>query len=133
MDLKWLPIVTHSEPLMTPIFFTERIVKNRSLSARSFQFLLFMFERSMARCDATRLMLRRVVDVAAAGYLRRRVEPENRRWKALEAVKRSGERENVQKFTRATSFDVETAVADGGALAAGVADAGPSSFNRVGS
>jgi uncharacterized membrane protein len=39
-----LPMVTHSEPLMTPIFFTDNIVKKRSLSARSFQFLLFMME-----------------------------------------------------------------------------------------
>ncbi len=35
----WLPIVVHSAPLMTPMFLTLRIVKNRSLSARSFQFL----------------------------------------------------------------------------------------------
>lgn len=44
----WLPIVVHSEPLITPIFFTDRMVKNKSLSARSFQFLLFMIGESMA-------------------------------------------------------------------------------------
>lgn len=38
----WLPIVTHSEPLMTPIFLTDKMVKNRSLSARSFQFLFIV-------------------------------------------------------------------------------------------
>jgi hypothetical protein len=41
----WLPIVVHSEPLMTPIFLTDKIVKKRSLSARSFQFLLFMVQK----------------------------------------------------------------------------------------
>lgn len=41
----WLPMVVHSAPLMTPMFFTDKIVKNRSLSARSFQFLLFMARR----------------------------------------------------------------------------------------
>jgi hypothetical protein len=30
---------------MTPMFLTERIVKKRSLSARSFQFLLFMVQK----------------------------------------------------------------------------------------
>lgn len=38
----WLPMVVHSPPLMTPIFFTERMVKNRSLSALSFQFLFII-------------------------------------------------------------------------------------------
>lgn len=33
MDLMWFPMVVHSEPLMTPMFLTDRIVKNKSLSA----------------------------------------------------------------------------------------------------
>lgn len=33
MDLMWFPMVVHSEPLMTPMFLTDSIVKNKSLSA----------------------------------------------------------------------------------------------------
>src|SRR3569833_2558856 len=42
MERIWLPIVVHSLPLMTPMFLTDRMVKNRSLSARSFQFLFIL-------------------------------------------------------------------------------------------
>lgn len=35
-------MVVHSAPLMIPMFFTDKMVKKRSLSALSFQFLLFM-------------------------------------------------------------------------------------------
>lgn len=42
MDRMWLPMVVHSAPLITPMFLTERIVKNRSLSALSFQFLFIL-------------------------------------------------------------------------------------------
>lgn len=38
----WLPMVVHSAPLMTPMFLTERMVKNKSLSALSFQFLFML-------------------------------------------------------------------------------------------
>ena len=40
--LMWLPMVVHSLPLMTPMFLTDKMVKNRSLSARSFQFLFIL-------------------------------------------------------------------------------------------
>lgn len=47
--LIWLPIVIHSEPLMTPMFLTDKMVKNRSRSALSDQFLLFMAQDIIAR------------------------------------------------------------------------------------
>lgn len=38
----WLPMVVHSAPLMTPMFLTDSMVKNKSLSALSFQFLFIV-------------------------------------------------------------------------------------------
>jgi hypothetical protein len=70
---------------MTPMFFTERIVKNRSLSALSFQFLLFIVgdcvhwlwvwpwsvsELKQGRCDDSkrwRVDKRRIEDVRTGG------------------------------------------------------------------
>lgn len=65
----WLPIVVHSVPLMMPMFFTDSMVKNRSLSARSFQFLFMAGEkmkeaktetkrskRETSQVDSTRLI-----------------------------------------------------------------------------
>lgn len=43
----WLPMVVHSPPLMTPMFLTDRMVKKRSLSALSFQFLFILTEISV--------------------------------------------------------------------------------------
>lgn len=40
-----LPMVVHSAPEITPMFLTDRMVKKRSLSALSFQFL-FMLAKS---------------------------------------------------------------------------------------
>ena len=42
MVLMWLPMVVHSAPLMMPMALTDRIVKKRSRSARSFQFLFIV-------------------------------------------------------------------------------------------
>lgn len=42
MVLMWLPMVVHSAPLMIPMALTDRIVKKRSRSARSFQFLFIV-------------------------------------------------------------------------------------------
>lgn len=47
----WFPMVVHSLPLMTPMCFTDRMVKKRSLSARSFQFL-FIVARVRRRDDS---------------------------------------------------------------------------------
>lgn len=37
-----MPMVVHSAPLMMPMALTDRIVKKRSRSARSFQFLFIV-------------------------------------------------------------------------------------------
>ena len=49
-----LPMVIHSEPLMTPMFFTLSIVKKRSLSALSFQFLFMSVKDAMIEARARR-------------------------------------------------------------------------------
>lgn len=53
MVLMWLPMVVHSAPLMMPMALTDRIVKKRSRSARSFQFLFIVAGSRDRRSEIT--------------------------------------------------------------------------------